>query len=269
MARSLLAATIVATRQSAALFRSVLECSLPHATWGQAIEPSTVAAAHRLAWEAASDVGKAWIHSFLAEPVLERKLELLIDGCTDPDEGSQAVAQLIANEPPARAAAFAFAAYPAGLSGRLPIGAEGVNDLAKLAVPMMDAAGEISWQERLNEKGTSHPVIAAIGKVLAPLDGSRKARARQFLVSCVVRGIQIESPADLETQIHACVELLRARGLVEAAAVGVEATGLVDAAVVGAAASRGGAVASGAAGLGDAVTGDAAFMGGGVKGGAA
>ena len=36
------------------------------------------------------------IHAFLAEPHLSRKLHLLLDQCTDPDEGSQAVAQLIA-----------------------------------------------------------------------------------------------------------------------------------------------------------------------------
>jgi hypothetical protein len=34
------------------------------------------------------------------------------------------------------AAAFAFAVYPAALAGKLPIGAEGVNDLAKLAEPL-------------------------------------------------------------------------------------------------------------------------------------
>jgi len=214
LARSIVAATIVAGRATSAGFRSVLECSLPHPTWGQAIEPAVIAAAHRAAWEATREQGGAWIHAFLAEPRLERKLELLLTRCIDTDEGSQAVAQLIANEKPDRAAAFAFAVYPAALAGQLSIGAEGVNDLAKLAVPLMDVEGEIAWQERLSEKGTSHPSIAQITKVLAPLRDGRHARARQFLLACLVRGISIPSATELEQQLDTCVNLIRERGLV-------------------------------------------------------
>jgi MoxR-like ATPase len=216
LARSIVAATIVAGRATSAGFRSVLECSLPHPTWGQAIEPAVIAAAHRAAWEASREKEAAWIHAFLAEPSLPRKLELLLRRCTDTDEGSQAVAQLIANEKPDRAAAFAFAVYPAALAGQLPIGAEGVNDLAKLAVPLMDAEGEIAWQERLSEKGTSHPSIAQIARTLAPLRDGRLARARQFLMACLVKGIAIPSAPELEQQLDECVNLIRERSLVGA-----------------------------------------------------
>jgi MoxR-like ATPase len=218
LARSLVAATIVAGRASSATFKSVLECSLPHATWGQSVEHAVMAAAHRAAWDASREQAGAWIHGFLAEQSLPRKLSLLLENCADPDEGSQAIAQLIATESPDRAAAFAFVTYPAALGGKLPIGAEGMNDLAKLAVPLLDAEGELSWQERLSEQGTSHPVIAEIGKVLAPLRGTRLARARQFLTACVVRGIALPSAATLEPQLHECVLLLRKQGLVRAGA---------------------------------------------------
>jgi len=213
LARSLVAATIVAGRATSATFKSVLECSLPHPTWGQTVEPAVIAAAHRAGWDASREQAGAWIHAFLAEHSLSRKLNLLFDQCRDPDEGSQAIAQLIAIESPDRAAAFAFVTYPAALGGQLPIGAEGVNDLAKLAVPLLDAEGELSWQERLSEHGTSHPVIAEIGKVLAPLRDTRLARARQFLTACVVRGIALPSAATLELQLHECVKLLRKQGL--------------------------------------------------------
>ncbi len=209
LARSLVAATIVAGRESPSLWRSVLECSLPHATWGQAVETQVIAAAHRAAWDASRASADAWIHRFLAERNLNRKLEVLLEHCTDPDAGSQAIAQLIANERPDRAAAFAFATYPAALAGRLPIGGEGVNDLAKLAVPLLDAEGEIAWQERLSEQGTSHPAITTIARVLEPLQGSRRARAQQFLTACVVRGIAMEAPGALELQVHECVEVLQ------------------------------------------------------------
>jgi MoxR-like ATPase len=215
LARSLIAATVVAGRASTRLWKSVLECSLPHATWGQAVDPQVVAAAHRVAWDASRESADAWIHRFLAEPQLHRKLEVLLDHCTDPDAGSQAVAQLIANEKPDRASAFAFAVYPAALTGKLPIGAEGVNDLARLAVPLLDAEGEIAWQERLSEKGTSHPAITTIARVLERIEGARLARAKQFLTACVVRGIAVEAPGDLELKIENCVQLLRERGLVE------------------------------------------------------
>jgi MoxR-like ATPase len=209
LARSLVAATIVAGRTTSPTFKSVLECSLPHTTWGQTVEPAVIAAAHRAGWEASRESAGAWVHAFLAEAKLQRKLALLLEHCVDADEGSQAIAQLIAHEAPDRAAAFAFVTYPAALGGRLPIGAEGVNDLAKLAVPLLDAEGELSWQERLSEKGGSHPVIAEIGKVLAPLRNTRLARARQFLTACVVRGIALPSPAALEPQLHECVKQLR------------------------------------------------------------
>jgi len=213
IARSLVAATVVAGRASSTTFKSVLECSLPHTTWGQAVEPAVVAAAHRAGWDASREKAGAWIHAFLAAQSLPRKLSLLLESCSDLDEGSQAIAQLIAIDTPDRAAAFAFVTYPAALGGQLPIGAEGVNDLAKLAVPLLDAEGELSWQERLSEQGTSHPVIAEIGKVLAPLRDTRLARARQFLTACVLRGIALPSPAHLEPQLHECVLLLRKQGL--------------------------------------------------------
>jgi MoxR-like ATPase len=212
LARSLVAASIVEGRAASAVFRSVLDCSLPHSTWGEVIDTAVIAAAHRAGWDASRETAGAWIHAFLAEPSLSRKLCVLLVQCSDPDEGSQAVAQLIANESPDRAAAFAFVTYPAALAGALPmIGAEGVNDLAKLAVPLLDVEGEISWQERLSEKGTSHPTIAAIGQVLAPLRDSRLARARQFLTACVVRQIPLEAPGPLEQQMHEGVKLLRKR----------------------------------------------------------
>jgi len=213
MARSLVAASIVAGRASSAVFRSVLECSLPHPTWGQSVEPAVIAAAHRAAWDASREAGGAWIHAFLAEPRLDRKLEVLLEQCEQPDEGSQAIAQLISSASPDRAAAFAFAVYPAALAGKMPIGAEGVNDLAKIAVPILDVEGEIAWQERLSEQGTSHPAIAEIAKVLAPLADGRLARAKQFLTACLLRNIRVTAAVELEQQMDACVTLIRERGL--------------------------------------------------------
>jgi len=214
LARSLLAATIVAGGAKERLFRRVLEASLPHACWGEHPAKKTIAAAHRTAWDAAGGASDAWVHSFLTEARLDRKLKLLLDHAQSPDAGSQAIAQGLAAMPKERAAAFAFAIYPAAALGRLPIGAEGVNDLAKVASPILSVDGTVSWQERLAEKDTSHPEISRAAKVLAPLDGARLERAKQFFSWCILQGLSPTKPDELEEQVQRCVELLKDRGQV-------------------------------------------------------
>src|SRR6185295_11546944 len=99
LARSLLAATIVDGEPSSRLFRLVLGSSLPQVAWGVQPRTEAVAAAHRAGWDSALRKKESWIHSFMAERNLDRKLGILIERCRDPDAGSQAVAQLLASEP--------------------------------------------------------------------------------------------------------------------------------------------------------------------------
>jgi MoxR-like ATPase len=213
MARSLLAASLVARKPADRLFRRILEASLPHPCWGVTPGVEAIAAAHRAAWDVSSAKADRWLHAFMAEGGLERKLGILLDGCDSPDSGSQAIAQLLATEPPERAAAFAFAVYPAAALGRLPIGAEGVNDLGKLASPLFAVDGEISWQERLKETNTLHPEIARYAQVLSPLAGGRLERARQLFNAFLVKKLVPADPAAVEAEMHACVALLKKRGL--------------------------------------------------------
>ena len=126
--RTLLAATIVkgiapdALRQPLpcdALFRTVLDASLPQRAWGATPDADKVAAAHRLAWDATMLQGRdRWLHHFHLQRALDRKAQLLLEACPDPDTGTLAVEQLLANEPKERAAAFALAAYPAAVAGQ-------------------------------------------------------------------------------------------------------------------------------------------------------
>jgi len=213
IARSLLAAGIVTGKSKERLFRTVLGCSLPHACWGEQPNAEAIAAAHRVAWDSADSAAEAWVHSFLTEARLDRKLTLLLDHARTPDVGSQAIAQCLQVESKERAGAFAFALYPAAALGRLPIGAEGVNDLAKVATPILSVEGEVSWSERLNEKDTSHPEVARIAKALAGLKGARAERAFHFFAWCMVQKLQPAKPAELEREIDACIEVLRKRGL--------------------------------------------------------
>ncbi len=205
ISRSLLAATIVAGRSSEALCRQVLEASLPQAAWGVSPAKAVVIAAHRAAWDQAYSKASAWIHAFLAEHSIEKKLAILIEKCRSRDEGSQAIAQLIASETTERAHAFAFAVYPAALSGKLWIGAEGIHDLARLATGMYTVNGEISWQESLHRNGSTHPEIVAITQVLSPLRGARRERAEQFFNWCLVNRLVVADPNKLEADIHKSV----------------------------------------------------------------
>lgn len=210
LARSLLAATIVAGQPSSRLFRLVLESSLPHAAWGVRPKMEAVAAAHRAAWDYAMKNEERWIHSFMAEHPLDRKLGILIERCRDPDSGSQAVAQLLASESRERAAAFAFATYPAAACGKLPIGAEGTNDLGKVATPILSVDGTIDWQERLSKSGTIHPDVERFAAVIGRLKGARAERARQFFDWCVVTRVLVRDPVSLEGEIDNCVKRIKA-----------------------------------------------------------
>lgn len=213
LARSLLAASIVKGETSDRLCRLILESSIPHKCWG--VEPSTetISAAHRVAWDTAAKTADRWLHAFMSKGALAGKLSILLDQCVSPDAGSQAIAQLIASEPKEHSAAFAFAVYPAAVQGKLPIGAEGINDLGKIASPFLSTDGNISWQERLDKKNTQHPDFTKYAQALANITDGRAERAKQFFNACLVEKLVVGDPTALETQIEACVATLKDRGL--------------------------------------------------------
>ena len=214
--RTLLGATIVkgiapealGTSADDALFRTVLEASLPQRAWGATPDADKVAAAHRLAWNATMLQGRdRWLHHFHLQRPLDRKAQLLLEGCPDLDTGTLAIEQLLANEPRERAAAFSLAAYPAAVAGHLPIGAEAVNDLGRLAQPMLTVNGEISWSERLSEQGTTHPELAKYAPVLQRLGAARRERAQQLLYFCLVNRLTVAKPREFEQEFHRCVQV--------------------------------------------------------------
>ena len=211
MARSLLAATLVKGGFQEKIARLVLECSLPHATWGVEVGKNILDAAHRLAWEAASKAEARWADMIFAEVKLDRKLEILLKHCPSPDEGTQAIAQILAAEPRDRAAAFAFATYPAAAMGKLPVGSEGANDLGRLASPILTVDAEVTWSERGSTQAAHHPAYDAYARVLGNLTGARAERARQFFSWCLVEQITIMDPASLEREIDACAKVLKKR----------------------------------------------------------
>lgn len=200
--------TDVSSRRTDLLFRLVLDGSLPHRAWGVAPDADKVLAAHTLAWNATmASPRDRWLHQFHLERALDRKARLLLKHCPDADTGTLAVEQLLANEPKACAAAFALAAFPAALAGRLPIGAEGVNDLGRAAQPLLTVDGEVTWRERLSDANTTHPELAAYAAVLEPLEEGRRKRAEQLLWYCAVAKIAVADPRKLEAEFDRCVRV--------------------------------------------------------------
>jgi hypothetical protein len=122
-----------------------------------------------------------WLHYFHLERRLDRKAELLTNGCPGADTGTLAVEQLLAQESKERAAAFALAAFPAAAAGRLPVGAEGVNDLGRLAQSLLTVDGEIRWQGRLNDS-TTHPELAAFARCSRLEPARRRVQQRRALL---------------------------------------------------------------------------------------
>jgi MoxR-like ATPase len=211
MARSLLAATLIKGTFQEKISRLILECSMPQSTWGAEVSKNILDAAHRLAWEAASKSEGRWVDLLFAEAKFERKLEVLLKHCPSSDEGTQVITQILASEPRDRAAAFAFAVYPAAVMGKLPIGTEGANDLGRIAAPILSVDAEVTWTERGSIKAQHHPSYDAFAKVLENLSGARTERARQFFSWCLVEGITVTDPAGLEKEIEACAKLLKQR----------------------------------------------------------
>jgi len=211
--RSLVAISVIEGQSTQALFKLILACSLPHVAWGEAVKSQTVAAAHRAAWDTASASAGGWIHAFMAEQTLKGKLGIFLDECHDPDQGTQAMAQFIATEPRERAAALAFAMYPAAIMNKLAIGADGVNELGKVATPVLRVNGEISWQERLSASNSSHPEFDRFSRVIAATRAARRERATQFFNWCLLEKVSPADPAALEKDLQACVRLLMQRRL--------------------------------------------------------
>lgn len=230
LARSLLALSVIEGEESISLFRFALEASMPHVTWGQTIAATALDAAHKLAWDAGFLVGeRRWVHRFHAEPALARKLRLLA-GAPSLDAASQAIAEFIGNEKPERVAALASALYPAALAGLEILGAEGANDLGKIAMRVFAVAGEISWSEPYAAKADAHPEYARTQAFIAGIKNeARRARASQLFTYLLVAGIRIADPSALESEYETCVsasrDLLRRRRARKAVAREEESTG--------------------------------------------
>ena len=195
------------SRPSEAVFRRILECSIPVAAWGGKVRHEAVRSAHRAAWDCSMLKGsESWIHRFHLEPTLGRKARMLVSSTEPPDQVGAAVSQMLAAADPAQAAAFSLALYPAAASGKLPmISSEAAADLGRIGQKALSVWGEITWQERHSEQGTQHPEFVKADEVLAPLPEARRRRAEQLFAYLMVEKIIPASYSKLERDFDECV----------------------------------------------------------------
>ena len=213
LARNLTAIDIVSPKYRERRFELALRWSLPQRATGQPLDDALIVAAHHTAWAAVGLEGAdKWLHDFSLEKKLSAKVRLLLRTCPDPDTGTIAVNQLIANEPEDRALAFSLALFPLflHLSG-LPLGAEGVNELGRLAGNALDVDCVHTWYSR-ESKGTPdnkeyrlHPDYCRLAAVFRNLKGGRCERAEQFLSALYTRGSRPSDPEALEAEFNKCV----------------------------------------------------------------
>jgi MoxR-like ATPase len=211
IARSLLASAIVSGGASEEVFREVLKASLPHIAWGQRIEPAVCAHAHRQAWDANFLAGdQKWVFRFHGERALAGKVRLLL-AAPSPEAAAQAIAEFIGSAPAEQVAALCLALYPAAAKGLGGIGAEGLHDLGKVAMPILSVDGSISWQERFSQTGTRHPEFVRFSAVLDGLTASRQVRARQLFSHFLVAKVLPGDPAELEAEFDKAVRAVQVK----------------------------------------------------------
>ncbi len=188
-------------------FETALNWSIPQRAWGVPVSEHVIRSAHRTAWDAASLCGtQKWLNEFHLERRLPARIKKLLSGCPGPDTGTLAVTQLLAHEPPARAAMFAYAVYPAALAGKLNVSSEGVSDLGKVAAEVLSVNGSVTW--RSSNPSAKNPDWVRLQNVLATMSGKRRERAAQLFDYLFINNLAPEDPLALEEELNECTKVL-------------------------------------------------------------
>lgn len=208
IAKNLLALESVSNLPQEQLYRLGLNWSLPHRAGHCAIDNAVIAAVHRSAWGSATLVGEEkWLHEFHAQQNLPKAIEYLLT-CKNPDTGTIAVSQYLATASDLDGAIFAFSLFPALLaSSRKVVGDEGIQDLGRIAQPILNIDSTLVWKASPNQ--TIHPNVAKINEVVVKLSGGRKERAKQFLTHLCVTNKVDGRLAATEALLNSCIQRVK------------------------------------------------------------
>lgn len=191
-------------------YELALTWSLPQRAWGAEMSEHVIRSAHQTAWDAVKLNGaQKWLNEFHLDRRLPGKIQKLISSCPDPDTGTLAVTQLLANEPVGRAATFAYATYGAALAGKLNIGSEGVSDLGRAASSVIDLDATLKWTTRNSDTEAPNPDRIRLQAPLDTLSGKRRERAAQLFNYLYYNDLAPDDPAACEEELNECVKCLQ------------------------------------------------------------
>ncbi len=72
--------------------------------------------------------------------------------------------------------------------------------------------GEVWWQERVANQGSSHPELTAYARVMNGLGAERRQRAQQLFYYCVLNGIPVREPLKFEREFDRAVTVFGRAG---------------------------------------------------------
>lgn len=221
LARNLIAITLVSARPTEALYRLALENSVPQVASGETPPHESIAAAHRLAWDAVALTGRErWLHEFAQTRDLAEKVRRLLRDCPDPDTGNVAVAQFLASEAPARRLALVLALTPRLLAiSTAPVGADGLQDLSAALAKILHQNGVVGFAGKPPSADSPHypgnlrstwvGTLQGYDQVTTMLDRlpvPQRATAAQY-IDAVIQEVQ-HVPPDATELVHECLRLI-------------------------------------------------------------
>ncbi|OLY90720.1 MoxR-like ATPase [Cnuella takakiae] len=193
-----------------ALYLLALRWSLPHRAWRSIIPDHVIESVHAEAWRLSGccDPREQWVSDLLAQPSLEKRVQLLLSDVPDKDTRSTALFQCLHREPLWRKAIIAFSTYPCFESAGL-LHEDALNELQCLAAPLLVVDGELTWTEYQGQHKTQHPKWSACVTYMATLGEhtKRRNRARQLFVYLLTQKSEFPEPEVVEQELEACFRM--------------------------------------------------------------
>lgn len=216
LARNLTALTAVKNKIEQEKFLTVLKCSLPHKCWGFYPPEDKILAAHNFACKGLKSKRSSWSMSFLTEKSLPKKIEIFLDKCKDPEEGSEVIMTFLEKAPKVVSYAFAFAVYPLAAIGKLNIDSEAVDRLGELAMSLYKVDKRVTYDALIVPPCPQQPLSGVdyqdVWNYCRKIkDPKRRKIAKQFLSACLVEKIDLKEAFAIEPELYKCIQIIKGR----------------------------------------------------------
>ena len=218
---SLLQQTLPA-KQLRKILSETAKWSLPHRATMDIFPEHTILAAHAEAFHATFEPASSadrWVSTFLIEPSLKRRIEMLFGPHTDRDTRSLAVTQLLHKhrDDHETLAVFSIATFPAFNELGL-LTEDALGDLAAYAIPTLEIHGRVHSnvqgvnQFSTNSNTLNHPEWDRCQSVIDTIpehEHDRRFRAIQIFKYLLAKGVHLPNPAQTEKHLQTCFQTAR------------------------------------------------------------